>query len=78
MGFLQSQGAPLFEKDMTQLSKIEKGLLQLKREQIPIIAKLFIASQICAIVKDEKLANEVILMAEEKSKQKNRCKSFIK
>ena len=32
------QVAPLLEMDTAQLSKIEKGLRQLKREQIPIIA----------------------------------------
>ena len=34
------QVAPLLEMDTAQLSKIEKGLRQLKREQIPIIAEI--------------------------------------
>jgi len=59
----------LLEKDMAQLSKIEKGLLQLKREQIPIIADILKASQICEVLKDEKMANEVMFVAEEKHKQ---------
>ena len=78
MGFLQSQVAPLLEKDMAQLSKIEKGLQQLKLEQVPIFDDILKDSQICAVLKDKKLANEVMLVAEEKAKQKNRCKSFIK
>ena len=60
------QVAPLLEMDTAQLSKIEKGLRQLKREQIPIIAEilkassdelmtLWLADQIYAVVKDEKL-----------------------
>ncbi|MBK7588678.1 MAG: helix-turn-helix domain-containing protein [Bacteroidetes bacterium] len=71
------QVAPLLEMDTTQLSKIEKGLRQLKREQIPILAEilkassdelmtLWLADQIYAIVKDEKLANEAMQVAEQK------------
>jgi len=66
MGFLQSQVAPLLEKDMAQLSKIEKGLQQLKLEQIPIIAGLLKASQICAVLKDKKLANEKLKSSSKK------------
>jgi transcriptional regulator with XRE-family HTH domain len=33
------QVAPLLEMDTAQLSKIEKGLRQIKREQIPTIAQ---------------------------------------
>lgn len=73
------QVAPLLEMDTAQLSKIEKGMRQLKREQIPIIAEilkvsndelmtLWLADQIYAVVKDEKLANEAMLVAEEKIK----------
>lgn len=69
------QVAPLLEMDTAQLSKIEKGLRQLKREQIPIIAEilkassdelmtLWLADQIYAVVKDEKLANEAIQVTE--------------
>ncbi|MBK9300658.1 MAG: helix-turn-helix transcriptional regulator [Bacteroidetes bacterium] len=58
------QVAPLLEMDTAQLSKIEKGLRQLKREQKHIIAdapntrsdelmKLWLADQIYALVKDE-------------------------
>lgn len=69
------QVAPLLEMDTAQLSKIEKGLRQLKREQISIIAEilkansdelmtLWLADQIYAVVKDEKLANEAMQIAE--------------
>ena len=79
------QVAPLLEMDTAQLSKIEKGLRQLKREQIPIIAEilktssdelmtLWLADQIYAVVKDEKLANEAMQATEEKIKFKKRKK----
>ena len=38
------QVAPLLEMDAAQLSKIEKGLWQLKREQIPIITEILKAN----------------------------------
>lgn len=75
------QVASLLEMDTAQLSKIEKGLRQLKRDQIPIIAgilkadedelqALWLADQIYAVLKDEKLANEAIQITEEKIKYK--------
>lgn len=84
-GFLKRQVAPLLEMDTDQLSKIEKGLRQLKREQIPTIAQilkadedelftLWLADQIYAVVKDEKLANEAIQITEGKIKFKKRKK----
>ncbi len=77
------QVAPLLEMDTAQLSKIEKGIRQLKREQIPIIANilkantdelltLWLADQIYAVVKDEKLANEAMQVTEEKMQLKKR------
>ena len=71
------QVAPLLEMDTAQLSKIEKGIRQLKREQIPIIADaleantdelmtLWLADQIYEVVKDEKLARKAMLVAEKK------------
>ena len=80
------QVAPLLEMDTAQLSKIEKGLRQLKRDQIPIIAEilkassdelmtLWLADQIYAVVKDEKLANEAMQVAEKNinlKKKKNK------
>lgn len=75
------QVAPMLEMDTAQLSKIEKGLRLLKREQIPTIARilkadknelltLWLSDQIYALVKDEKLANEAIQVTEEKIKCK--------
>ncbi len=80
------QVAPLLEMDTAQLSKIEKGLRQLKREQIPILSELlkadkdelltlWLADQIYAVVKDEKLANEAMQVAEKNinlKKKKNK------
>ena len=77
------QVAPLLEMDTAQLSKIEKGLRQIKREQIPVIAQilkadedelltLWLSDQIYAVVKDEKLANQAIQVTEEKIKFKKR------
>lgn len=77
------QVASLLEMDTSQLSKIEKGLRQRKQEQIPIIAKmlkfssdelmtLWLADQIYAVVKDEKLANEAMQVAEKKNNLKNK------
>jgi len=80
------QVAASLEMDTTLLSKIEKGLRQIKREQIPIIAgilkanndelmTLWLADQIYAVVKDEKLANEAMQVAEKNinlKKKKNK------
>lgn len=71
------QVAPLLEMDTAQLSKIEKGLRRFKREQIPIIAEilkassdelmtLWLADRIYEVIKDEKMANEAIQVAENK------------
>ena len=79
------QVAPLLEMDTAQLSKIENGLRQLKREQIPILADilkvekdelliLWLADQLYDVVKDEKLANEAMLVAEKKINLKKRKK----
>ena len=65
------QVAPLLEMDTAQLSKIEKGLRQMKREQIPILAKvlkadqkeletLWLADQLMQLVKDEPTADEAL------------------
>jgi transcriptional regulator with XRE-family HTH domain len=75
------QVAPLLEMDTAQLSKIEKGIRQLKREQVPILASalkansdelmtLWLADQIYAVVKDEKLANEAMKVADKKIRNK--------
>jgi HTH-type transcriptional regulator, competence development regulator len=70
------QVAPLLQMDTAQLSKIEKGLRQLKREHISIIADvlntnsnelliLWLADQIYDLVKDEQLAKEAMQLAGE-------------
>ena len=79
------QVAPLLEMDTAQLSKIEKGLRQLKGEQIPILAEIpkasnnelmtvWLADQIYEVVKDEKMANEAMQVAEKKINLKKRTK----
>ena len=81
MGLLQSDVAERLGIDAPLLSKIEKGLRQLKREQINTIAHilkidenelltLWLSDQIYNVVKDEKLANEAIHVTEEKIKFK--------
>lgn len=61
------QVAPLLEMDTAQLSKIEKGIRHLKRDQIPILAKvlnadtdelviLWLADQLSEVVRDESVA----------------------
>jgi transcriptional regulator with XRE-family HTH domain len=76
---LQRQVASILEIDTPMLSKIEKGLRKLKREQIPVLAKilkanaaelqtLWLADQIYAVVKNEKFANEAMQVAEQKLK----------
>ncbi len=70
------QVAPLLEMDTAQLSKIEKGLRQLKRDQIPVLADilkaekdelliLWLADQLYDVVKDEDVALQAMEVAEE-------------
>ena len=77
------QVAPLLEMDTAQLSKIEKGLRQLRKEQIPVLAELlkadkdellilWLADQLYDVVKDEKFANEAMQAAEKKINFKKR------
>jgi len=65
------QVAPLLEMDTAQLSKIEKGVRQLKKEQIPILANilkaekneletLWLADQLMQLLKDEPTADEAL------------------
>lgn len=71
--------APLLEMDTAQLSKIERGERQAKKETVFKIAKilnvnsdelvtLWLADQICEVVKDEKNALLAIMVAEESIK----------
>ncbi|ULQ58332.1 helix-turn-helix domain-containing protein [Flavihumibacter rivuli] len=70
------QVAPLLEMDTAQLSKIEKGLRQLKREQLPLLADilktdkeelliLWLADQLYDVVKDEDVALKAMQAVEE-------------
>lgn len=70
------QVAPFLEMDTAQLSKIEKGLRQLKRVQLPILAEilkvdkdelliLWLADQLYDVVKDEDVALKAMEAAEE-------------
>ena len=79
------QVAPLLEMDTAQLSKIEKGIRQIKKEKIPILADilktetdelliLWLADQLYDVVKDEKLANEAMQVAEKKINLKKQKK----
>lgn len=86
MNLYLRQVAPLLEMDTAQLSKIEKGLRQLKREQIPLLASilkadqndlltLWLADQLYDIVKDEKLGAKAIQVTEEKMKTRKTLKN---
>lgn len=71
--------ASLLEMDTAQLSKIERGERQAKKETVLKIAKilnvnsdelvtLWLADQICEVVKDEKNALLAMMVAEESVK----------
>lgn len=81
-----AQVAPLLEMDTAQLSKIEKGLRQLKREQVPLLAiilkadknellTLWLADQLYDIIKDEKLGGKAIQVIEKKIKMRKTLKN---
>lgn len=76
------QVAPLLEMDTAQLSKIEKGLRKLKREQIQILANilkveqeelltLWVADQIIDVTLGEFVALKAMQVAEKEIKKKN-------
>jgi len=82
-GLLLRQLGSKLEVDTSIISKIERGNRQLKREQIPLLAQilkvnteelhtLWLADQIYAVVKDEKLANEAMQAADMKINLKKR------
>jgi len=77
------QVASLLEMDTAQLSKIEKGSRQLKKEQIPIIAEilkadkeelltLWLADQVMEVLNGEPLADEALKSVTQKRKQDNK------
>lgn len=74
------QVAPLLEMDTAQLSKIEKGLRQLKKEQIPLLAQilkadveelqtLWLADQLYNMVQGEPMADEALKSVTKKIKK---------
>jgi hypothetical protein len=77
--------APMLEIKSAQLYKIDKRLKQLKREQIPIIAKILkaiidalmrlrLVDQIYTVVKDEKFVNKAMQVTEKKINLKKKIK----
>lgn len=69
------QVAPMLDMDTAQLSKIEKGLRQMKKEQISKIANIYkinkteletlwLSDQIVEVVKDSKTALQALSLAE--------------
>ena len=76
------QVASFLEMDTAQLSKIEKGSRQLKREQIPVIAEilktdkeelltLWLADHVMEVLNGEPLADEALKSVTKKRKQDN-------
>lgn len=74
------QVAPQLEMDTAQLSKIEKGQRQLKKEQIPLLAEilkadkveletLWLADQLMQLVKGEPTADEALKSVTKKLKK---------
>ncbi len=66
--------APMLEMDTAQLSKIEKGLRQMKKEQIKTVANIYkasitelealwLADQVVEVVKDSNVALEALHVA---------------
>ncbi|MCJ0743462.1 helix-turn-helix domain-containing protein [Pedobacter montanisoli] len=70
-GLFLRQIAPALEMDTAQLSKIEKGIRQIKKEQIAILADvlktdkeelltLWLADQVSNLIEGEPMADEVL------------------
>ncbi len=84
-GLLLRQLASKLDVDTSIISKVERGDRQLKKEQIPLLAEilqadmveletLWLADQIYEVIKDEKLANEAMQVAEKNINLKKRKK----
>ena len=82
---LLRQLASLLDVDTSIISKVERGNRQMKKEHIPLLAKilkaeidelmtLWLADQIYAVVKDEKLGNKAMQLAENKINLKKKKK----
>ena len=74
------QIAPLLEMDTAQLSKIEKGVRKIKKEQIPILANilktekdelliLWLADQLYNVIEGEPMADEALKSVTKKLKK---------
>ena len=77
------QVAPMLEMDTAQLSKIEKGLRQMKKEQITKVADfykankieleaLWLANQVIEVVKDSNAALQALNVAGNQIKERNK------
>ncbi len=75
------QVASFLDMDTAQLSKIEKGVRQFKKVQIPLLSKilqvsqkeletLWLADQLMQLVKDEPTADEALKSVSKKLKKK--------
>lgn len=75
------QVAPALEMDTAQLSKIEKGLRQFKKTQIPVLADilkadkieletLWLADQLMQLIKDEPTADKALKSVSKKINRK--------
>ena len=82
---LLRQLASQLDVDTSIISKVERGDRQLKKEQIPLLAEilkassdelmtLWLADPIYEVVKDEKMANKAMQVAEKKINLKQRKK----
>lgn len=82
---LLRQVAPQLEIDTPQLSKIERGERNAKREQVTLLSKIFnvpdddllslwLADKVYDVVKDEKLANKAMQVAKKKINSKTHKK----
>ena len=82
---LLRQLATKLDVDTSIISKVERGDRQLKKDQIPLLAEilqadkveletLWLADQIYEVIKDEKLANEAMQVAEKNINLKKRKK----
>lgn len=78
---LLRQVAPLLEIDSPQLSKIERGERQAKKEYIPLFAKIFkvtidelltlwLADQLFDVIQGEPMADEALKSVSKKLKKK--------
>jgi transcriptional regulator with XRE-family HTH domain len=78
---LLRQVAPLLEIDSPQLSKIERGERQAKKEYIPLFAKIFkvtidelltlwLADQLFDVIQGEPMADEALKSVSKKIKRK--------